>query len=189
MDMTSTLPSAPPRRIAIIGPSSSGKTTLGRRLSALSGMPYVELDALHWEPNWTPAEPGVFRTRVSAALDRPDWIVDGNYRVVRDLTWGHADLAIWLDFPLPLVLWRLTHRTLRRRFRSEELWNGNREKLRMFLFSRESLYLWVLQTHKRHRREYPPQFAAFPQLMVAHMRSPRELEAYVRALEPMLRRR
>lgn len=181
------LPLAPPRRIAIIGPSSSGKTTLGKRLSAMSGIPYVELDALHWEPNWTPAQPDVFRARVTEALDRPDWIVDGNYRVVRDLTWGRADLAIWLDFPLSLVLWRLTRRTMRRVFRREELWNGNREALHMHLLSRDSLYVWVLTTHRRHRRQYPAQLADIPGLTVARMRSPKQLEAYLRRLAPLLR--
>ena len=39
----------------------SGKSTLGDRLEALTGTPHTELDALHWEPGWTPAEPEIFR--------------------------------------------------------------------------------------------------------------------------------
>ncbi len=175
-------------KIVISGTSSSGKTTLGRRLSAICGVTHIELDALHWEPGWTPAQPEVFRERVRQALARPTWIIDGNYGVVRDLTWGQAELMIWLDYPLPLVLWRLTRRTFQRRFRNEELWNGNREQLRMFFFSRESLYLWVLKTHRRHRREYPAQFASMPGLRVARVRSPRELERLLRDLAPHLPR-
>jgi adenylate kinase family enzyme len=48
----------------VIGTSGSGKTTLARALAALFGCPHVELDALHWEPDWTPAAPEVFRARV-----------------------------------------------------------------------------------------------------------------------------
>ena len=174
------------RRVAVVGPSSAGKTTLARRIEAISGIPYIELDALHWEPNWTPAKPDVLRERVSAALERPAWVVDGNYRVVRDITWGQAEHLIWLDFPLPLVLWRLTRRTFGRWARREVLWNGNRELLHQHFLSKDSLYLWVLQSHRRHRREYPAQFAEYPALEVARLRTPRELEAHVAGLRSRL---
>ena len=52
-----------PRRIAVVGTSGSGKTTLAHRLAQQLGIPHVELDALHWDPNWTPAPPDTFRER------------------------------------------------------------------------------------------------------------------------------
>jgi adenylate kinase family enzyme len=147
-----------PGKIAIAGPTSSGKTTLARRLSALTGAPHIELDALFHGPNWTPAEEHVFRARVSAAIDQQAWITDGNYKAIRDLTWGNADLVIWLDFPLPLTLVRLLRRTNRRIRAREELWNGNRESWRVMLTSKDSLIWWALTTHQRHRRSYPLEF-------------------------------
>ena len=176
-----------PRRIAIAGTSGAGKSTLGRRLAALGGVPYVELDALHWEPGWRHAEGDVFRGRVTDALAGAGWVVDGNYAVVRDLTWGAADHLIWLDYAFPRVIWQLTRRTVRRRIGGEELWNGNRERLREFFFSRESLYLWVIQTHWKHRRTYPEWFARFPRLRVTRVRSPRALERHVALLATLPR--
>lgn len=175
-----------PRRIVVAGTSGSGKTTVARRLAALGGVPYVELDALYWDPGWTPATDDVFRARVDAALAGDAWIVDGGYAGVRDLTWGRAEHMIWLDYSMPRALWQLTRRTLRRRMRNEELWNGNRERLRDFFLSRDSLYLWVIKTHHRKRREYPEYLRApeMRHLTVARVRNPRQLEAHVASLAP-----
>jgi adenylate kinase family enzyme len=176
-----------PRRIVIAGSSGSGKTTVARRIAAMAALPHVELDALHWEPNWTPAATDVFRSRVDEALSGDAWVVDGGYAQVRDLTWGRAEHMIWLDYTLLRSLYQLTARTFRRRFRNEELWNGNREKLRHFFFSRESLYLWVLRTHASKRRRYP-QYLLEPQLQhltVARVRTRRETEAHLAELEAL----
>lgn len=51
----------------------------------------------------------------------------GNYGRVRDLLWPRADTIVWLDYAFPLVLGRLTARTVRRAVTGEILWNGNRE--------------------------------------------------------------
>ncbi len=40
------------QRIAIVGTTGSGKTTLAQQLSQRINVPHIELDALHWEPNW-----------------------------------------------------------------------------------------------------------------------------------------
>lgn len=177
-----------PRRIAVAGTSASGKSTLGRRLSELSGIPYIELDALHWLPNWTPSPAEEFREKVRAALDRDAWIVDGNYGSVRNITWANAEHLIWLDYALPRILWRLTRRTLQRTLKKEVLWGTNREELRMHFLSKESLYLWVLQSHPRHRRTYPELLTqpGFQHLTVARVRNPRDLERHVGELERLL---
>ncbi|MEX0750068.1 MAG: adenylate kinase, partial [Dehalococcoidia bacterium] len=151
-------------------------------------LPHVELDALHWEPAWTPAAPADFRARVEAALAGDAWVVDGGYAQVRDLTWGRAEHVIWLDYSMPRALWQVTLRTFRRRARGEVLWGNNRERLRMFFFSRESLLLWIVQSHRSRRRRYPeylrqPELA---QLTVARVRTPRELERHMRELRRLL---
>src|ERR1041384_481186 len=102
------------RKIAVMGGSCSGKTTLAGRIGAKLGLPHVELDALHHGPNWTEATAEELRRRVAAAIGgRDGWVVDGNYsRKIGDLVWRQADTAVWLDQPLPLALWRLARRTV-----------------------------------------------------------------------------
>ena len=175
------------QRINVVGTSGSGKTTLAQRLSRQLGLPHVELDALYWGPNWTEPQPDVFRQQVAEALSRPRWVVDGNYSLVRGIVWGRADTVVWLDYPLSLVLWQITRRTVRRAARQEELWQGNREEWRR-LFSRESMIVWVLQTYRRRRRQYQALFAdpTHAHLIKMRLRAPRDTEAWLSALTPPL---
>jgi len=174
-----------PLRIAVAGDTGSGKSTLASALARRLGVPHVELDALHWEPGWTAAPREVFRQRADATLP-PDgrWVVDGNYRAVRDISWGRATTLVWLDYPLPLVFWRLTRRILWRGIARMELYNGNRESLWTHLFTRDSLFLWLLQTHWRHRREYPGLLAQqeYRHLTVQRFRRPSQARAWLESV-------
>lgn len=177
-------PETPGRRIAVVGTTGSGKTTLARQLAQRLDLPHVELDALNWGPDWTSTPGDVLRERTTRALSGDAWVIDGNYSRVRDIIWSRADTVVWLDYSLPVVLWRLAQRTLRRIIRREVLWGGNRETWRAQFFSRESLFLWALRTYRRRRREYPellsrPEYA---HLRVVRLRSPEETRAWLEHL-------
>ena len=61
------------------------------------------------------------------------------------------------------------------------LWNGNRERLRDHLLSRDSLFLWLLQTHGRYRREFL-EWLAMPEhshLTLVRFRTPGEAERWL----------
>jgi adenylate kinase family enzyme len=47
-------------RIVVVGTTSSGKSTLASQLVEKIGADFIELDALHWEPNWVEAPDEVF---------------------------------------------------------------------------------------------------------------------------------
>jgi adenylate kinase family enzyme len=171
------------RRVAVIGASGSGKTTVARTLAERLGVPHVELDALHHGPNWAEANAEELQSSVVGALEgcREGWVVDGNYqRKIGDLVVEQADTIVWLDLPLALILARLTRRTARRIARRTELWNGNRETLRNALFSRDSLFAWTIRSHGRHRREQPQRLARLA-ADVVHIRRPREIERWLTA--------
>ena len=172
------------QRTAVVGTSGSGKTITASQIAHRLGIPHVELDALHWEPDWTPAPLDVFRERVARALSGDAWVVDGNYGKVRDVVWGRADTVVWLDYRLTVIMGQLVRRTWRRAVTREALWSGNRESLRQTLFSRESILLWALQTYRRRRREYPVLFdrPEYAHLMVVRLRSPRETRAWLSGL-------
>lgn len=170
------------QRIAVVGTTGAGKTTLARQLAQRLSCPHVDLDELFWGPGWTPVPREVFRERVTAALAGDRWTVGGNYSAARDLVWTRADTLLWLDYPLPLVLWRLAGRTLRRILTREVLWGGNRETWRAQFFSRESLFLWALHSHPRHQREFPAALASaeFAHLAWFRLRSPQAAEQWLR---------
>ena len=167
------------RRINVVGTSAVGKTSMAAALAALLEVPHVELDALHWEPNWTEAPDHVLRERVRAAIAGDRWVVDGNYSKVRDLLWERAEAVVWLDLPLRTVLWRYARRTVRRIARREELWSGNRERLSTHLFTHDSLLWWILTTYRKRRREYPPLLAARPELAAIRLRSGRAADSWL----------
>jgi adenylate kinase family enzyme len=145
------------------------------------GVSHVELDLLYWEPGWQPAQRDVFRGQVCDALAGPTWVVDGNYRQVRDIVWSRADTIVWLDFSIPVIYARLIRRTTGRVLRRDILWNGNRESVRD-LFSRDSLFLWAL-TYRRERRPDVPRELALPEnkhLAVVRLASPRDARRWLR---------
>ena len=45
------------RRVVVVGCSGAGKSTLATRIADVLGAPHIELDALHWGPDWTPVDP------------------------------------------------------------------------------------------------------------------------------------
>lgn len=171
----------------MIGSTGSGKTTFARALAGVLGVDFVELDALNWEANWTMAPDDRFRARIEAATHGDAWVVDGNYgaRGAREIVWGRADTVVWLDFPLPLILARLTRRNLARIRSGEEIWpgTGNRESVRNSFFSRDSLYVWALKTHWRRKRQTPELLArpVYSHLTVHRFRHPREADHWLEA--------
>ena len=133
------------RRIAVYGPSGSGKTTFAGELATKLGLPCLELDAVfHARPNWQNLPGEEFRQAVRDFLssNSAGWVVEGNYRRVRDIVLAEAETAIWLDPPFAQVYWQLATRTLTRTFTKAELWGGNRETFRQTFFSRDSMLVW-----------------------------------------------
>ncbi len=143
------MPPFPYKRIIVIGVTSSGKSTLAERLANRFDLLGVDLDALHWEPNWQEAPLDVFRDRVEKVVQVERWAIAGNYHVVRDLIWPKADAVVWLDYPLLLVLWQLTRRTFTRWWTHELLWGTNHEPLwqHFKLWSQDSLFHWLFKTY------------------------------------------
>jgi adenylate kinase family enzyme len=170
--------------VSVVGVTGSGKTTFAAALAAKMDATHIELDALHWEPDWTMAELEVFRSRVGHAVEADRWVADGNYSKVRDLVWGRADSIIWLDYPFPLIFARLLRRTLARVFTGEQLWNGNRERFAEQFLSRDSLFLWAIKTYPKYRVTIPAALASAPyaHIRVVRLQTPRRTRQWLGSL-------
>lgn len=173
----------------MLGVTGSGKTTAGRRIAAAIDAAHIELDALYWGPDWTESPPELLRERVRDATDgRPRWVTDGGYaRHIWDITWTSCDTIVWLDYPLPLSMWRLFRRTMRRLVQREELWSGNHEHFHQQFLNRDSLFIWAVKSHRKYKETYPEYFARaeLSHVQVLRLRRPRAFEGWVTNLEGM----
>ena len=138
------------RRILVTGSSGAGKSTLRETISTTLHLPTVEIDSLHHGPHWTPRP--TFAADVDDFTSGPSWVVEWQYSQVRAILLDRADVLVWLDHSRWTVTHRVVRRTLRRRIRRIELWNGNREPpLRTVFTDREHIIRWSWRTHRKRR--------------------------------------
>jgi adenylate kinase family enzyme len=143
-------------RIVVVGTSGAGKTTMAKSIASTLNLPCIELDRLHWEPNWealTETNPDEFVRRVSAAISADAWVTDGNYAVVRDLIWRRATHLVWLDYSRAVIMYRVVKRSVARALSQEELWAGNREDWRHWLRPSHPIR-WAWSTWKERRSRF-----------------------------------
>jgi len=173
----------PYNHIVVIGTTGSGKSTLAKRISDRFGHSFIELDALHWEPDWQDAPLEIFTQRVQQAINQPKWVVAGNYRGVRNIIWGQADALLWLDFSFGRTLYQLTNRTIRRWWNHELLWGTNYETMskHIKIWSSDSLFNWLLKTYGRRKREIPLllQLPEYRHLKMLRFRHPADIDQWL----------
>lgn len=167
-----------PRRVLVAGTSGAGKTTLARRLAALLALPAYELDGLFHGPEWVPRPSFAAEVRTLAATGA--WVMEWQYDDVRPLLAERADLLVWLDLPRRLVMARLVARTVRRRLRREQLWNGNREaSLRTLLTDPEHVVRHGWSSHAGTGPRVLALHAHRSDLPVARLRTRREVDRWL----------
>ncbi len=175
-------------RISVVGSSGSGKTSTARAIAEILGYPHLELDSVFHLPGWEPLPDDEFRAAATdfAAQDR--WVIDGNYTShgVLDIVWERADTVVWLDPPKRTVMQRVTRRTIRRAFKREELWNGNREPLSNFTkWDPEDniiRWAWTRFDHTRDKYEGRMNSPEWNTLNFIRLRSPREATEFIDSL-------
>lgn len=86
-------------KIAIIGISGTGKSTLARELQKRIGIAPLFADSYIWGPNWT------LRDRTLAGQDmlnilqkRNDWIYDGYLSYIAEYVLTKSDIVIYFDY-------------------------------------------------------------------------------------------
>ena len=85
-------------RIIIIGCGGSGKSTLARQLGEKLNLPVIHLDQIWWAPgNWQHLEREEFDRRLMQELEKPRWIMDGNFNRTIEARLEQCDTVIYLD--------------------------------------------------------------------------------------------
>jgi adenylate kinase family enzyme len=184
------------KRVVVLGTSGAGKTTLAAALSRLHELPHIDLDVLAAGPDRHQKAPTQeFRARVSAVLDGPRWVIDGDYERGRtpgrwtgstklgDLVLGRADTAIWLDLPLRVSVRRMWNRTSER----IRTMRTRGERARLTLEHLRWLQ-WESRSHLRRRLTMKGRLARHAALTVVHLKSQSQIDAWLESQRSRLDR-
>jgi len=100
------------RRVCVIGPCGSGKSTFSRKLAAVTDLPLIHLDQQYWRPGWQKPAVGQWPKQVHALVSEDSWIIDGNYHSTMETRLARSDTVIFLDYPRRVFLWRALKRII-----------------------------------------------------------------------------
>jgi len=167
-------------RIAVIGTSCSGKSTLARNLGKKLNIHYIEQDRLFWQPGWIQTDKEEFRKKLLLELKRDSWTICGNHSTCREEVFSRATHVIWLNYSFPVIFYRALKRTVKRVFLREECCNGNHEGFRHAFLSTNSILWWVCKTYRLRKKQYCSlrDRTDFKDKTFFEFQSPREAEAW-----------
>ena len=164
MSRASTLDVFHARRIVIRGVSGAGKSTAARELAKLKDVHVIDYDDdVLFKPAsvapWAQYSPDEQRERVVRHMDSAEGEAPGGWMMAScgsnaiEVVYPRTDVIVYLDYSPALTLKHLVKRTFNRVFRGERCCNGNRESLRTALLSKDSIFLWWMQTWRNYRTQ------------------------------------
>ena len=90
-------------KILIFGNSSSGKSTLAKKMSAEQGLSHLDLDEIAWNEETPPCRKPLSESKTfidGFIMRHPSWVIEGCYSDLLKLVLEHADQVIFMDLPI-----------------------------------------------------------------------------------------
>ncbi len=97
-------------RIMVIGCCGAGKSTLSFRLAEHFDLPVYHLDKLFWKAGWVQTEKEEWIAKHEKMIEKPQWIIDGNFSSTMSDRLEKADLVICMDMPRWQCFWGIFKR-------------------------------------------------------------------------------
>ena len=159
-------------RIAILGPSNSGKSTLAQAIARLRGLPVVHLDQLFHQPHtdWQSRPTAEFVRLHDEAIAQERWVMDGNYSNCTPQRLARATGLILLELPTMTSLLRYLRRCWFERERAGGL-TGGRDSVKWGMLR----HIAVVTPKNRPKRQAFYDNATQPKLLLA---TPRDLQQF-----------
>jgi len=176
-------------KVAVFGNAGAGKSTLARRLAAITGLPLYPLDTIKFRAGrYLPEEKDggeisqeEYLKLHADLLKRDRWIIDGYDSVM--LAWQRFDVAdtlVYIDLPLLTHYRWVTKRLVTGLFRNPEGWPENSP-----LWSSTLSGYRVIRLCHRHLTPKYRQLVASSSSnkRVHHLRSPAEIRTFLEAVK------
>ena len=167
------------KRVAVFGNAGGGKSTLARRLAALTRLPLYPLDLIQFRAGGGRVPHEEYLRAHAELLRLDEWIIDGFGCVAS--AWerfAHADTLVYVDLPLAMHYWWVTKRLIQGQFRTPEGWPDNSPIWSSTLDS----YQVIWRCHRHLTPKYRQLVAdAATSKRVHHVTSPAEMTAFLDA--------
>jgi adenylate kinase family enzyme len=176
-------------KVTVFGNAGAGKSTLAKRLSAITGLPLYPLDTIQFRAGrYRPEEkdggkvPHEEYLKIHAELLKQDrWIIDGYDSVAS--AWERfdaADTLVYIDLPLLTHYRWITKRLVKGLFRNPEGWPENSPVWSSTLDG----YRVVRLCHRHLTPKYRQLVAtASSDKRIHHLRSPAEIRSFLEAVK------
>lgn len=165
-------------RVLIIGCGGAGKSTLARQLGEKTGLPVIHLDQIFWSPgSWQHMERPAFDRAVRMEMQRPKWILDGNYdRTVQERL-ELCDTVIYLDYPRLVCLLSWLKRVMTYRGKSRPDMGPDCAE-----WLDPNFVKWIWNFNREHRKAYYAMLKDHPQKQIHIFKNRRQLRRFLQTL-------
>ena len=114
------------KKVAVFGNAGAGKSTLAKRLAAITRLPVYPIDLIQFKPGGGEVPQEEYLKAHEDLLRKDEWIIDGFGSVAS--AWerfSKVDTLVYIDLPLLTHHWWVTKRLIRGLLINPEGWPEN----------------------------------------------------------------
>lgn len=166
------------RRVIVIGCGGSGKSTLARAMGEKTGLPVVHLDRIFWSPgNWQHLEKEEFDRLLAIELEKPEWILDGNFNRTMPMRLERCDTVIWLDFSRFTCITGWLKRVINN-------WGTTRADMGPGCseWLDPEFFRWIWDFNKNNRQRYRDILSGYPEKTIHIFKNRRQVKSFLKNL-------
>jgi adenylate kinase family enzyme len=169
------------KRVAVFGNAGGGKSTLAKRLAALTRLPLYPLDLIQFKVGGGKVRHDEYLQAHAELLRQDEWIIDGfGCAASAWERFSRADTLVYVDLPLTTHYWRVTKRLIKGLLVLPEGWPKDSPMWRSTIDSYKVVWLCHRRMTPRYRQLVADVAAS---KRVHHMRSAAEMRAFLDAVK------
>lgn len=102
------------KKFVILGNGCSGKSTIANKIGNLLGISVFHLDDYYWDNTGKRIPPIEWKKIHSKLIKKTQWVIEGTQQKHINERIKSADLCIFLDFPLLILVYRLSKKHIKK---------------------------------------------------------------------------